>query len=39
MGKGQKSAGSRYVRMLFNDGTIGSLTDGQLLECFTARGE
>jgi RNA polymerase sigma factor (sigma-70 family) len=38
MGKGQKKAGSQYVRVLFNDGTIGSLTDGQLLERFTARG-
>ena len=38
MGKGQHDAGSRYVRMLFNVGTVGGLTDGQLLERFTAQG-
>ncbi len=38
MGKGQHDAGSRYVRMLFNAGTAGGLTDGQLLERFTAQG-
>ena len=38
MGNGQNEAGSRYLRMLFNVGTAGSLTDGQLLERFTAQG-
>jgi RNA polymerase sigma factor (sigma-70 family) len=38
MGKGQHDAGFRHVRMLFNVGTAGSLTDGQLLERFTAKG-
>src|SRR3954471_10456797 len=38
MGNGQHDAGSRYVRMLFDAGTAGGLTDGQLLERFTARG-
>jgi hypothetical protein len=36
MGKGQHDAGARNVRMLFNVGTVGGLTDGQLLEQFTA---
>ena len=38
MGKGQHDAGSRYVRMLFNAGTVGGLTDRQLVERFTAQG-
>jgi RNA polymerase sigma factor (sigma-70 family) len=38
MGKGQHDAGARNVRMLFNIGTVGGLTDGQLLEQFTAAG-
>ncbi len=38
MGKGQHDAGSRYVRTLFQVGTIGGLTDGQLLGRFTAEG-
>ncbi len=38
MGSAQNEAGSRYLRMLFNVGTAGSLTDGQLLERFTAQG-
>src|SRR5947199_10868023 len=38
MGDGQPDAGSRYVRMLFNVGTVAGLTDGQLLERFTAQG-
>ena len=38
MGKGLRDAGSRYVRMLFTSGTVGGLTDGQLLERFTAQG-
>jgi hypothetical protein len=37
MGKGLRDAGSRYVRMLFDGGTVGGLTDGQLLERFTTR--
>src|SRR5262245_61038256 len=40
MGKGPHDAASRYVRMLFHVGAVGGLTDGQLLERFTAqRGE
>ncbi len=40
MGKGYEDAGFRYVRMLFNAGTIGDVTDRQLLERFVAeRGE
>ena len=38
MGKGRHDDGSRHVRMLFNVGTVGGLTDGQLLERFTERG-
>jgi RNA polymerase sigma factor (sigma-70 family) len=38
MGKGQHDAGSRYVRMLFNVGTVAGLTDRQLVELFTAQG-
>jgi RNA polymerase sigma factor (sigma-70 family) len=38
MGKGQHDAGSRYVRILFNAGTVGGLTDRQLVERFTAQG-
>ena len=38
MGKGLREAGSRYVRMLFNGGTVAGLTDGQLLERFKAQG-
>jgi RNA polymerase sigma factor (sigma-70 family) len=38
MGKGQHDDSSRYVRMLFDVGTIGGLTDGQLLERFIAQG-
>src|SRR5271167_2693435 len=38
MGTGQHDAGSRYIRTLFNVGTVGGLTDGQLLERFAARG-
>ena len=38
MGKGQHDDGSRYVRMLWSVGTVGGLTDGQLLERFTAQG-
>jgi hypothetical protein len=38
MDKGQHDPGSRYVRTLFNVGTVGGLTDGQLLERFTAQG-
>ena len=38
MGKGQQGAFSRYVRMTFDVGTVGDLTDGQLLERFTTRG-
>jgi len=37
MSKGQHDVASRYVRMMFNGGTVGGLTDGQLLERFTAR--
>jgi RNA polymerase sigma factor (sigma-70 family) len=35
MGTGRHDDGSRHVRMLFNVGTVGGLTDGQLLEWFT----
>ena len=38
MGKGQQDVFSRYIRMTFNVGTVGDLTDGQLLERFTAQG-
>jgi RNA polymerase sigma factor (sigma-70 family) len=38
MDKRQHDAGSRYVRTLFHIGSVGGLTDGQLLERFTARG-
>ena len=38
MSKGRDNAGTPYVRMLFNVGTAGGLTDGQLLEQFTAAG-
>jgi RNA polymerase sigma factor (sigma-70 family) len=38
MGKGQHDAGSRYVRTLFNVGTVGGLKDGQLLERFRTQG-
>ncbi len=37
MGKGQHDVASRYVRMMFNMGTAGGLTDRQLLERFTAQ--
>jgi RNA polymerase sigma factor (sigma-70 family) len=37
MAEGQQHALSRYVRLTFNVGTIGDLTDTQLLERFTAR--
>ncbi len=37
MAKGQVSAASRDVQTLFSAGTIGTLTDGQLLERFTTR--
>jgi hypothetical protein len=33
--KGRHDAGSRHIRMLFNVGTVGDLTDGQLLRRFT----
>ena len=38
MGKGQHDDGSRYVRMLWTVGTLGGLTDRQLLERFKAQG-
>ncbi|WP_406699717.1 sigma-70 family RNA polymerase sigma factor [Singulisphaera sp. Ch08] len=38
MSKGQHDTASRHVRMLFNVGTVGGLTDGQLLEQFTSQG-
>ncbi|MDR3618041.1 MAG: sigma-70 family RNA polymerase sigma factor [Paludisphaera borealis] len=37
MSKGQQDAGFRHVRMLFNIGSVGDLTDGRLLERYTAR--
>src|SRR6476661_1291295 len=37
MEKSRHDSASRHVRMLFNLGTIGSLTDRQLLERFTAQ--
>jgi RNA polymerase sigma factor (sigma-70 family) len=37
MGKGQHGAGSRHFRTLFTVGAVGGLTDGQLLERFTAQ--
>ena len=39
MGKGQHHAGARYARTLFNIGTLGSLTDGQLLVWIRALAE
>ena len=38
MAKGQQGAVLRHVHALFNAGTMGDLTDGQLLERFTAGG-
>ncbi|HEV3122565.1 MAG TPA: RNA polymerase sigma factor, partial [Isosphaeraceae bacterium] len=38
MEQGQHDSASRHVRTLFNMGTVGGLTDGQLLERFTGRG-
>ena len=38
MGKGQQAVFSRHFRTTFQVGTVGDLTDGQLLERFTARG-
>ncbi len=37
MGKGQHDVASRHVRMMFQVGTVGGLTDGQLLERFRAQ--
>ena len=38
MSKRQQGSALRYVQTLFNVGTIGGLTDGQLLEEFLNRG-
>jgi RNA polymerase sigma factor (sigma-70 family) len=38
MGKGQHDDGARYVRMLWSVGTVGGLTDRELLERFTEQG-
>ena len=38
MGKGPQAFFSRNLRTTFQVGTVGDLTDGQLLERFTARG-
>jgi RNA polymerase sigma factor (sigma-70 family) len=38
MAKGRRDNGFRHVRMLFQVGPAGDLTDGQLLERFTTRG-
>ena len=38
MGKGQQDVFSRYIRLTFNVGAVGDLTDAQLLDRFTARG-
>ena len=38
MGKGQQDVFSRYVRLTFNVGTVGDLTDKQLLERFFGPG-